>query len=115
MKTVNDRLRELRLALGLSQEAIGAQGFASAANWAKIERGARSPSDILIGKITEWLVTDGYVKKADAQALEEELLALKYMGDLSPFVRRLATDYYAGLEKVSVPVQPAKRRKKTSK
>lgn len=86
------------MSLGLSQEAVGAQGFVSTPGWVKIERGARSPSDTLIEKLAEWLVKDGYVSKQEAKNLQEELLTLKYMADLSPFVRRLATEHYQKLK-----------------
>ena len=43
-RTVGQRLRELRKAAGVSQEAIGSQGFVSTPGWIKMENGQRSPS-----------------------------------------------------------------------
>lgn len=94
MKLVNQRLRELRLSLGLSQEAIGAQGFVSTPGWVKIENGTRQPGDALVEKLVAWLERDGYVTAAKKEHLRDELLALKYMGHVSPFVRRLAGEFY---------------------
>jgi transcriptional regulator with XRE-family HTH domain len=86
---VCQRLRELRISIGISQEAIGAQGFVSAPGWAKIENGTRQPSDELLEKLANWMVKDGYLKSRQKSRLLEELLSLKYMEHLSPFVRRL--------------------------
>lgn len=98
MKLINRRLRELRLSLGLSQEAIGAQGFVSTPGWTKIENGTREPSDLLTEKLVAWLIRDTYLSQPEGDALLEELLALKYMGHLSPFVRRLARAHYEDLQ-----------------
>lgn len=97
MKLVNQRLRELRQSLGLSQEAIGAQGFVSTPGWVKIENGTRQPGDALVEKLVAWLERDGYVTPSAGEHLRDELLALKYMGHVSPFVRKLARSYYAEL------------------
>ena len=94
MKLINRRLRELRLSLGLSQEAIGAQGFVSAPGWAKMENGTRQPSDLLLTNLVAWLVKDRYIKKSESVLLLDELLTLKYMGHLSPFVRDLARRHH---------------------
>ncbi len=94
MNFINRRLRELRLSLGLSQEAIGAQGFVSTPAWAKIENGTRQPGDGLLEKLVLWLKKDGYVTGHESDTLRDELLALKYMAHSSPFVRQLARDYY---------------------
>lgn len=94
---VNRRLKELRLSLGLSQEAIGAQGFVSTPGWVKIENGTRQPGDPLIEKLVSWLEKDRYVTNAEGDRLREELLALKYMSHVSPFIRRLARDYHETL------------------
>jgi transcriptional regulator with XRE-family HTH domain len=92
------RLRDLRKSLGISQEALGAQGFVSAPGWAKIENGTRQPSDELLEKLTDWMVRDGYLKTRERGRLLDELLCLKYSEHLSPFVRRLARDFYHGIE-----------------
>lgn len=94
---VCQRLRELRKSIGISQEAFGAQGFVSAPGWAKIENGTRQPSDELLEKLTDWMVKDGYLKARQKSRLLDELLSLKYMENLSPFVRRLACDFHRSL------------------
>jgi transcriptional regulator with XRE-family HTH domain len=94
VKLINRRLRELRLSLGLSQEAIGAQGFVSAPGWAKMENGTRQPSDLLLTNLVAWLVKDRYIKKNESGLLLDELLTLKYMGHLSPFIRDLARRHH---------------------
>jgi len=115
LKPVNKRLRELRLSLGLSQEAIGAQGFVSTPGWVKIESGARQPGDALLEKLVAWLEKDGYLAKAEGDKMLEELLSLKYMTHLSPFIRRLARDYHEALAPLAllrVAEEPAVPRKK---
>ena len=90
---LSKRLRDLRRSLGLSQEAMGMQGFVSTPGWVKIENGSRHPSDDLIAKIVDWLAKDGYIKVSEKEALLDEFLTLKYMGHLSPFVRKLAQNH----------------------
>ena len=97
-KLLNKRLRDLRIALGLSQEAMGSHGFISTPGWVKIENATRHPSDALLYKLCDWLEKEGRVDAAQKQSLLEELLSLKYMNHLSPFVCRLASDYYKTLE-----------------
>lgn len=87
------RLRHIRRSLGLSQEAIGMQGFVSTPGWIKIENGTRHPSDELLQKIVDWLVRDGYLKANEKESTLDEFLTLKYMSHLSPFVRKLARDH----------------------
>ena len=93
---LSKRLRNLRRSLGLSQEAMGMQGFVSTPGWVKIENGTRHPSDDLLKKIVDWLVRDGYLKPAEKESTLDEFLTLKYMSHLSPFVRKLARDYHSG-------------------
>ncbi len=88
--TLGDRLKTLRRELGLSQEALGAQGFVSAPGWIKIENGQRQASEKLIEKLVKWLVGDKYMKAGAASTLREELLTLKYLGARSVFVREMA-------------------------
>ena len=88
--TLGDRLKSLRRELGLSQEALGAQGFVSTPGWIKIENGQRQASEKLIDKLSKWLVADKYMKSMAATTLKEELLILKYLGNRSPFVRDMA-------------------------
>ncbi|MBU3665097.1 MAG: helix-turn-helix transcriptional regulator [Chthoniobacterales bacterium] len=94
---VSQRLRELRRSLEISQEALGAQGFVSAPGWAKIENGTRQPSDDLLEKLTDWMVKYGYLKLREKSRLLDELLSLKYMEHLSPFVCRLARDFHQSI------------------
>ncbi len=88
--TLGDRLKQLRKELGLSQEALGAQGFVSTPGWIKIENGQRQASEQLIDKLSKWLVSDKYMRAGAATTLKEELLILKYLGNRSPFVREMA-------------------------
>lgn len=116
LKLVNKRLRELRLSLELSQEAIGAQGFVSTPGWVKIENGTRQPSDALLEKLVAWLEKDGYLTKKEGDKMLEELLSLKYMNHLSPFIRRLAQSYHEALAPLGllrVAEDPAVPRKKS--
>ena len=79
--------------MGLSQEALGAQGFVSTPGWIKIENGQRQASEKLIEKLLKWLVSDKHIKAGAATGLREELLSLKYMGSNSAFVREMARDH----------------------
>jgi transcriptional regulator with XRE-family HTH domain len=111
VKLLNRRLRDLRLNLGISQEALGAQGFVSTPGWAKIENGSRQPSDALLEKLVVWLEKDRYVTKREGKPLLEELLTLKYMGHLSPFVRHLARLHYEELKESSSVLKVAEEPK----
>lgn len=88
--TLGDRLKTLRRELGLSQEALGAQGFVSTPGWIKIENGQRQASEKLLEKLVKWLVGDKYMKAGAATTLKEELFTLKYLGARSVFVREMA-------------------------
>jgi transcriptional regulator with XRE-family HTH domain len=88
--TLGERLKNLRRELGLSQEALGAQGFVSTPGWIKIENGQRQASEKLIDKLARWLVEDRYMRAGAATNLREELLTLKYLGSRSLFVREMA-------------------------
>ena len=94
---LGDRLKALRRDLGLSQEALGAQGFVSTPGWIKIENGQRQASEKLIEKLIQWLVGSKYVKSGAATALKEELLTWKYLGSRSQFVRAMAKKHAQGL------------------
>lgn len=89
--TLGIRLKNLRVELGLSQEALGAQGFVSTPGWIKIENGQRQASERLIDKLGRWLVEEKYLRPGATAALKEELLTLKYLGSRSVFVRDLAS------------------------
>ena len=82
--TLGERLKTLRRELGLSQEALGAQGFVSTPGWIKIENGQRQASEKL---------RDKYMRSGAAGTLREELLPLKNLGSRSPFVRELAKSH----------------------
>lgn len=69
MRLINQRLRKLRLALGLSQEALGAQGFVSAPGWAKIENGQRQPGENLLQELVLWMEKAGNVSKQEGKLL----------------------------------------------
>jgi transcriptional regulator with XRE-family HTH domain len=96
--TLHTRLKEIRLSLRISQEAIGAQGFVSTSGWVKIESGTRAPSDALIGKLVKWLSRDGYVTAREGGHLEKELLALKYQKHQSAYIRDLALEDHRRLQ-----------------
>lgn len=106
---VNQRLRELREGLALSQEALGAQGFVSTSGWVKIESGKRQPSDHLLKNLVSWLEQDGYIKDSAAELLLEELLALKYMDHISDFIQKLAATHYKRLKKSGFPQKILKK------
>lgn len=88
------RLRELRKTIGISQEALGAQGVVSVSGQAQIEKGTRQPSDELLEKLTNWIVKKGYLRPPQQSRPLDELLSLKYMENLLPFVRRLARKFH---------------------
>lgn len=90
---LGNRLKALRRELGLSQEALGAQGFVSAPGWIKIENNQRQASEKLIERLTQWLVDDKYMRANAANTLKEELLTLKYLGSNLPFVRTMAKEH----------------------
>ena len=77
--TIGQRLKMLRNQLGLSQEAMGAQGFVSAQGWIKIEQGQRSPSECLLMELIQWLLKDEYFTMSAGADLLDELLTLKYL------------------------------------
>ena len=112
-----ERVKTLRQALELSQEAVGAQGFVSTPGWIKIENGQRQASEKLIERLTKWLVQSKHLRAGAAATLKEELLPLKYMGSNSPFVQELARAHAARLpggtllaEAVKMPVKKGKPR-----
>ena len=88
--TFGERVKKLRQELGLSQEALGAQGFVSTPGWIKIENGQRQASEKLINRLVTWLVGEKYMRTGAVGTLKEELLTLKYLGSTSAFVRDMA-------------------------
>ena len=95
--TLGERLKALRQEIGLSQEAVGSQGFVSTPGWIKIENGQRQASEKLIEKLTRWLVDDKYMPAKAANTLKEGLLVLKYLGNRSVFVQEMAKARAKGL------------------
>ena len=95
--TFGQRVKTLRQELGLSQEALGAQGFVSAPGWIKIENGQRQASEKLIEALIQWMVAEKYVKANASKALHEELLTLKYMEKKSTFLRELVRKHAQSL------------------
>ncbi len=96
------RLRDLRRAAGLSQEAIGAQGFISTPGWIKVENGQRMPSEKLLAALTSFLVEEKIIRANQKEALHQELCALKYAADRKPFLAQLAKDRLATLAPVAI-------------
>ena len=92
-RSIGARLHELRKAAGVTQEAIGAEGFVSTPGWIKIEHGQRSPSEKLLGQFVTWLVEQKVIRASQQTTLLTELTALTYAGHNSPFLRRLASAY----------------------
>ena len=88
--TLGEKFQSIRRECGLSQGAIGAQGFVSAPGWIKLENGQRSPSEKLIQEFVAWLVEGKHVRATTAKGLKDELLTLKYLGSNSLFLRDLA-------------------------
>lgn len=105
--TLGEKLKTIRRDCGLSQEAIGAQGFVSTPGWIKLENGQRSPSEKLIDSLVDWLVEDKYVRSTTAKGLKEELLTLKYLGSQSTFVRELAKTHARGLSRGEALLAPS--------
>ena len=107
LMTLGEKLKTIRRDCGLSQEAIGAQGFVSTPGWIKLENSQRSPSEKLIESLVSWLVTDKYIRSSASKGLKEELLTLKYLGSQSPFVRELAKTHARGLSRGDVLLAPS--------
>ena len=75
--TITARMKELRLAAKLSQEAIGSQGIISMPGWIKIENGQRNPSEKMLERFVALMVAEGVIHANQAAALLDELAALK--------------------------------------
>ena len=107
--TLGERLKALRREVGLSQEAIGTQGFVSTPGWIKIENGQRQASEKLLENLLRWMVENKYMRSGAATTLKEELLTLKYLGSNSAFVRNMAKAHAAKLSNgvALVAEQPA--------
>ncbi len=105
MLTLGQRLKTIRQALQLSQEALGAQGFVSTPGWIKVENGQRHASDDLIAKFVQWLVREKHLAATDAARLQEELMTLKYAHHRSGFVRDLARRHHSANQASWEPVE----------
>lgn len=92
-RTLPARLYELRKALGFSQEALGAQGIVSTPGWIKIENGQRSASEKLLEAFVGLLAEEKVIRPNQKATLLNELCALKYAGNRSPFLSGMAKDY----------------------
>ena len=106
--TFGERVKSLRLELGLSQTVLGSRGFVSAPGWIKIENGQRQASEKLIERLTRWLVEDKYMRAGAVGTLKEELLTIKYLGSRSPFVREMARSHAKKLPSSAVLLAAAK-------
>jgi transcriptional regulator with XRE-family HTH domain len=101
-RTIARRLHELRKLAGVSQEAMGAQGFVSAPGWIKMENGQRSPSEKLLTAFVAWLVEEKVVRSNQRAALLDELCALKYSRHGNAFLKEMAFDHLANLSTVTL-------------
>jgi transcriptional regulator with XRE-family HTH domain len=117
--TLHDRLKELRLRIELSQEALGAQGFISTPGWIKIENGTRKPSDEFLETFVNWLVEQRYITPSIRDGLLDELLTLRYLRHKSAFIRQLAQEHRfhrmqepATLKVAEDPLPPRDKKKK---
>jgi hypothetical protein len=90
-RTIAHRLHELRKLAGVSQEAMGAQGF-----------GQRSPSEKLLTAFVTWLVEEKVVRTNQKGALLDELCALKYASHSNAFLREMAREHLATLSRVKI-------------
>lgn len=111
--TLGERLKTLRNEIGLSQEALGSQGFISAPGWIKIENGQRHASEKLLERLIRWLIDNKHMKAAAANTLRDDLLTLKYLGSNSKFIREMAKVRATGMPNGNVLMEetPAYRTK----
>ena len=96
------KLLELRRAAGVSQDALGAQGFISTPGWIKIENGQRMPSEKLLAALVAFLVGEKVIRANQKDALIHELCTLKYAGHRSPFLQQIAKDQLKTLTPVTI-------------
>jgi transcriptional regulator with XRE-family HTH domain len=111
-------IKSLRHRIGISQEALGSQGFVSTPGLIKVEAGLRSASEKLICNLAGYAAgeLEPINKKARTELagqLEVEMLALKYMHDPSPFVRALALGYVRSLPRADILLAEEKQEKPT--
>ena len=101
-RTIARRLHELRKLAGVSQEAMGAQGFVSAPGWIKMENGQRSPSERLLTAFVAWLIEEKVVRLNQKAVLLDELCTLKYASHGNAFLREMAREHLATLRDVKL-------------
>ena len=103
---IHSRLHDLRRAAGLSQEALGSQGFISAPGWIKVENGQRKPSEKLLAAFVDFLVGEEVIRASQKDDLLKELCVLKYVHHRSGFLRQMARDYQKALSPVAIQTAP---------
>ena len=93
-------LKKLRHSAGLSQEAVGAQGFVSTAGYIKVENGQRTPSSKLIVSLAVFFDRETHKQKmtesaraAQVKVLSLNMHVLKLLGDKSPLVQQIAREF----------------------
>jgi transcriptional regulator with XRE-family HTH domain len=99
-RTIARRLHELRKLAGVSQEAMGAQGFVSAPGWIKMENSQRSPSEKVLTAFVTWLVEEKVIRASQKLALLDELYALKYASHGNAFLREMACEHLTTIRPV---------------
>ncbi len=99
---IASRLHDLRRHAGLSQEALGAQGFISTPGWIKVENGQRMPSEKLLAALVTFLVDEKVIRANQKDDLLTELCTLKYAAHRKPFLAQLAKDHLKTLVPVVV-------------
>ena len=104
--TITARMKELRLAAKLTQEAIGAQGVISMPGWIKIENGQRNPSEKMLEKFVALMAAEGVIHANQAAALLDELAALKYSQHRSDFLRRITRERLKTIPPVAIQAVP---------
>ena len=104
--TITARMKELRLAAKLTQEAIGAQGIISMPGWIKIENGQRNPSEKMLERFVALMVAEGVIHANQEAALLDELAALKYSQHRSDFLRRITRERLKIIPRVAIQTVP---------
>ena len=104
--TITARMKELRLAAKLTQEAIGAQGIISMPGWIKIENGQRNPSEKMLERFVALMVAEGVIHANQEAALLDELATLKFSHHRSDFLRRITRDRLKTIPPVAIQAVP---------
>lgn len=103
---VTARMKELRLAAKLTQEAIGAQGIISMPGWIKIENGQRNPSEKMLERFVALMVAEGVIHANQEAALLDELATLKFSHHRSDFLRRITRERLQTIPPVAIQTVP---------